>query len=515
MKRINVTKSFPVDDRDCLQQCMVFIEESLEKAGIIPKLAVRAQLISEEVLTMLIDHAEKGSEISIQVRKTLTDSSINIRSNGSECDFHAGGRAISDVIGDDSMQEAIRAIILKSQDENIKYSHKGNVSRVRIFTGQTGQSAIYATIGALVLGLLVGLAFKLLFPAAAADAATLYVLEPLRTMFMNALKIIIAPVAFFSIATCIAQFKNIAELGRMGARVVGTYLFTTLIAVFLAIGLSRLINPGTFGAALEAGTVPQVAAAETSVLESLISTIVNIIPNNFVRPFLESDTLQVIFLAVLCGIAVGMIGEYGSTIRNIFEAFNALFLTITQIISGFIPVAVFCSVVLMVIQMGWSSFLSIISVFLTHTFAIVCMILIYGLLVLVFGRLNPLVFYRKDREGMLTSFTLSSSSAAMPTNMKICTDKFGISPKVSSFSVPLGSTINMDGSNIYLTIFALYLAKLYGVEISGSMLFSMIITIILLSLGSPGVPGAGLICLGVVLSHIGVPVEAIALVIAI
>ena len=131
------------------------------------------------------------------------------------------------------------------------------------------------------------------------------------------------------------------------------------------------------------------------------------------------------------------------------------------------------------------------------------MMAIYALLILCLGRRNPITFFRKIREGMLTSFSLCSSSAAMPTNMRICKEKLGIAQKIYSFSIPLGATVNMDGTCIILTIMGLFLAKIYGITMTGSMLFSLIITIILLSLGAPGVPGASIVCLGIVLNQTG------------
>jgi len=166
----------------------------------------------------------------------------------------------------------------------------------------------------------------------------------------------------------------------------------------------------------------------------------------------------------------------------------------------------------MVRTLGGSSFLSVLGMMGTVIFAIFCMLAVYGILILVLGRLNPVTFYKKNREGMLTSFTLSSSAAAMPVNMRTCTDKLGISPKVCSFSIPLGATVNMDGACMMMVICSLFLAKAYAIPVSGSAMASLAVTIILLSLGCPGVPGAGLICLGIVLDTIGVPVGGLGLV---
>ena len=355
---------------------------------------------------------------------------------------------------------------------------------------------------------------KFAMPDAMCTATCDYLLSPVSSMFMSALKIVIAPVVFFSIVSCISSFGDLSELGRIGARVMGMYLITTVIAVFMSYGLSIILNPGKFGAALAMGGMESVDV-NTDVDTSLLHTIINIVPDNLVKPFLEADTLQLIFLAVLIGVAVGRIGKYTPVLSEFFEACNSLFLTLTTIIANFIPVAVFCSVALMLVNLGGESFISVFGFFATVVAAIFIMLIVYGLLILILTGLNPITFYKKNREGMITSFTLSSSSAAMPVNIRTCTDKLGISPKVCNFSIPLGATINMDGTCIGLVIGGLYLAKMYGVEVPTAMIAPLALTIILLSLGCPGVPGSGLVCLGIVLNQLGVPVEAMGLIIAI
>lgn len=293
------------------------------------------------------------------------------------------------------------------------------------------------------------------------------------------------------------------------------YMMTTVVAVFLALGVFMVIQPGVPGFALKQVSDIAAVSVDTNVDTSLLSTIINIIPSNAIRPLLDSDTLQIIFLGVLCGIAVGMIGPYTAVLQELFEAFNMLCQTLTTLIARLIPLVVFCSVAMMASDMDGGSLSSVLGYTLTLILVIGLMIAVYGLLILIMGRLNPLKFFKKSKEGMLTSFTLSSSSAAMPTNMRVCTDKLGISPKVCSFSIPLGATINMDGTCIALTIGGLFLARAYGVAVSGSAMVSLVLTIILLSLGCPGVPGAALVCLGVVLNNLGVPVEAIGIIMAV
>ena len=520
MRFMNKKKDITCTYSAALTESLSFIESSLRELGVNQKLALRTVLLAEELLPQFIQYSDPGARLRIQVQKLLGDASVTIHAPGRQFDPLGSPAEGAGAFGqmemeDEEAQQAIRSILLKSQGDRLKLTHKGGTNHARILVGQSNQSMLVWTVAALIAGLLFGVLMKFAFPAALDHGLSTYLLNPAKTMFMNALKIIIGPVVFFSIVSCISQFKDLAELGRIAAKVMGLYLTTTVIAVLLALGLSLLLHPGQFGFALSLDADAEAIRVNTDVDTSLLHTIINIVPANFVRPFLEADTLQIIFLGLLCGVAVGMIGKYAPILQDFFEACNSLFLTVTTIISRFIPLAVFCSSAMMMADMGGSSLLNVLGYAGTELLAIACMMAIYGLLILVLGHLNPLTFFRKNREGMLTSFTLSSSSAALPTNMRTCTDKLGISPKVCSFSIPLGATVNMDGTSILLTVGGLFLARAYGVTVPGSALVSLSITIILLSLGCPGVPGSGFVCLGLVLEGLGVPIEALGLVMGI
>lgn len=513
MRFIRTKAAFSINDAECLSKCIELIETELTRAKVDKRLLIKAELLSEEMIASLIqNNASMGGDITVRIKKIIGDISITISAAGEEFDISEGSRELTEDLGDEEAQNAIRSIILRSQADSVKYSHKKGVNSVRIMTGQGEISMVHLTIGALVLGALFGLMIKFLLPGAATAVICDYALTPVKTIFLNAIRIVIAPVVFFSIVTCVSSFGDISELGRIGARVMSLYLITTTLAVIMSIGVSRVLSPGRFGAGL--GMAAEAVEVDTNVDTSLLTTLINIVPSNFLRPFLESDTLQVIFLAMIVGIAVGRIGEYTPVLSELFEACNSLFLTITSMIARFIPAAVFCSVALMLVNLGLDSVLSVAGWFGTQVLAIGCMLVIYGMLVFVLGRCNPVIFFRKAREGMLTALTLCSSSATIPTSMRVCTDKLGVNPKVCSFSIPLGATINMDGTCVYLTITGLFLAKMYAITVTPSMLVSLMVTIVLLSLGCPGVPGSGIVCLGITLAHLGVPIEAIGLVIA-
>ncbi len=333
-------------------------------------------------------------------------------------------------------------------------------------------------------------------------------LNPIKTMFLNALKMVVVPVVFFSILSCVSQFTNLSDFGKTGGKVMGFYMFTTVIAIAVGAGAFLLLQPGSGGGVQAALQAAQPVAGAEEVNISILDTIVNIVPSNIVQPFLDADMLQIIFIAILCGVAVGMIGDYSRPLKDFFEGCNTLFLKVTTIIVGFIPVAVFCSICSLVMLTGGDTLVSLLYFMAAVLLGMAAMMTVYCLLILVVGRLNPLTFLRKYAPGMLTSFSLGSSNAAMPYNMQLCRNALGISPKVYSFSIPLGATVNMDGSCVYLVVGALFLAQLYGVSLTGADLAALFFSVFVLSVGAPGIPGAGLVCLSVLLVQIGVPVEA-------
>ena len=413
--------------------------------GLANKLIFRTLLLAEELIPQLIRYASDGARLRVRVRRYLGDISVSIRAAGERFDPYSVPRDESDWIGemeDEEAEQAIRGILLKSQGDKLKISHKNGVNRIRILACRFNQQMVFHTTAALFLGLLCGLLMKFVFPTAFSDGLETYLLDPIKTMFMNALKIVIGPVIFFSIVSCISKFKDLSELGRIGAKVMGTYMITTVIAVLLSFGIYMVFHPGTFGFALALGENMEAVSFDLNMDTSLLHTIINIVPSNFLSPFLESDTLQIIFLAVLCGAAIGLVGEHTATLQEFFEACNSLFLTITTILSRLIPLVVFCSVAVMIEDMGRASLVSIFGYAGVYLIALSCMMLIYGLMVLL-------------------------------------------------------------------------LARAYGVTAPESAMVSLAITIILLSLGCPGIPGASIVCLCVILASIGVPIEAIGLIMGI
>lgn len=504
------SKLFDINDSDILENSLNYISDILTQKKVSKSTLIKTELIAEETIVLLLKHAIKGEKLIVKISNFLGDVSVELKLKGEEFD-----PVVSMENADNDNEDAIRGILLKAYGERYIYSHKSKVNKVRIIVEKGERNTLYLTMIAMGLGLICGFLLTGVAPKPVSDTLCKYILTPIKTMFMNGIHIIIGPVIFFSLVSCIAQFRNLLELGRLATKIMCVYTITTLIATLLGFGMASLLKPGEWGFALKTTVDAADVNIDGSTEVSLLDTIVDIVPSNLLKPFLDSDTLQIMFLAIMIGIAVGMIGEYSAVLKEIFEACNSLFLTVTTMISKFIPLVSFCSVTLMIVELGGKSVKSVVAAALVQILTIGIMICIYGLLIFIIGHLNPIKFFSNAKEGMLTSFTLSSSSAAIPTNMKVCRDKLGIAPKLYNFSIPLGATINMDGTCIFMTSFAMFLARAYAIHITTSSIVSTVIMIMLLSMASPGVPGGPLLSIGVLLVELGIPVEAIGLIIAI
>jgi Na+/H+-dicarboxylate symporter len=503
------------NDRAEISKALDYVESELAKYKLNRRDIVMTTLTAEETIVSLMDHAPENSEIQISFSKFLGNVNLNITASGEQFDISESKSILDDAQAegmDEEMEQAVRGLVLRARGDTFRYKNKMHKNTVQITVKKSDRIQLYLTLGALVLSILLGMIFKAFFPDTVQSSLNTYLLTPVKTMFLNALKMIIGPVVFFSIVSCISQFDSLRDLGKIGAKVMVMYIFTTLLAVAVGFIGFFIINPG------DSSLMAFVTDAAESTIEtanatniSLLDTIVNIVPSNIVTSFLESDMLQIIFIAVLCGVAVGMIGDFSKTLRNFFEACNQLFLKVTTIIVKFIPIAVLCSMTSLVMTTGNETLLAIISFVGTFILSLAIMLGVYCLLVIIFARLNPIPLLKKHAPTMLTNFSLASSNAAMPFNINSC-KKLGVSSKVCSFSIPLGATVNMDGSCIYMAVAGLFLANVFGIKIDGSALFSMVFSIIVLSVGAPGIPGSGLVCLSVLLTQLGVPAEALSLV---
>lgn len=470
--------------------------------------AVLSALFSlEDVLSSLINHSSPSEDLNIKIFSYFGNISVRILCKGTAfgIDELKNRYVFADL--DEDEENVIQELIAKVLGDNISINHKNGINHVQINVKKSPYRQLINTLFALIGGIFLGLLLK----SVLSDEINLMLVNslfsPVYTMFLNALKMIVGPLVLFSIASSISEFDNLRSLGKIAGKVMLMYVFTSLLAIitgriayFIApIGNSELMN-----------MVSQNAAVTPSVSVSLKNTIMNIIPNNIISPFLNGDMLQIIFMAVLLGVGTSLF--HNEKLNEAVKIINGLMSKITAVIISFMPIAVLCSMTKMIVTIDMSNIMSVFAWVPVCYLGHFMMIAVYMLLMVVLTGLNPLKFLKKFSGVMLTGFSTASSNATMPSSMKACDEKLGIASRIYSFSIPLGATINMDGSCVTLIITAFYMARIFGVDINGSELFTIFMMIMVLSMGAPGVPGGNLICISILLPCIGIPSDAIGII---
>ncbi|MEL0255447.1 MAG: dicarboxylate/amino acid:cation symporter [Burkholderiaceae bacterium] len=337
-------------------------------------------------------------------------------------------------------------------------------------------------------------------------------IDGLGQIFIVSLKMMVVPLVFLSLTCGAASLGASGSIGRLGGKTILLYLFTTAIAVSVALGFALLINPGE-GGVTSANESP---AYEPKAAPDVKDTLINIFPDNPVAAMAEGSMLQIIVFALLLGFAISKSGEPGKRILGLFESANTVMLKLIMVIVNFAPYGVFCLMMKLGLSISPYEILKLAKYFFTVvTVLIFHGLVIYSFLIFSFTKLNPLIFLRKMREALLVAFSTSSSGATMPITMSTVQNKLGVKSRIASFSVPLGATINMDGTAIMQGVATVFIAQFYGIVLTPDQFLMVILTATLASIGTAAVPGVGLIMLTMVLGQVGLPVEGIGLIIGV
>ena len=339
-----------------------------------------------------------------------------------------------------------------------------------------------------------------------ASFATKFI-KPFGTIFLNLIKWVVCPLVFFSIMAGIVSLRDIKKVGAIGGQTVLYYLCTTAFAV--AIGL--LI------ANMSKGIFPILSTTDLSYTPSATSvnfmdTLVGIFPSNFLAPFVNANMLQIIVASLFIGFALILIGERTDMEFTAINICNDICMKIMEMILKLSPIGVFCLLCPVVAENGPAVLGSLAKVLLI---AYICYILhaviVYSLSVKALGHMSPFTFFKGMMPAIVLAFSSASSVGTLPLNME-CAQKLGADKEVTSFVLPLGATINMDGTAIYQGVCAVFIASCFGIELTLSQMLTIVLTATLASIGTAGVPGAGMVMLAMVLQSVGLPVEGIALV---
>lgn len=338
------------------------------------------------------------------------------------------------------------------------------------------------------------------------DIATKYI-KPFGTLFLNLIKLVIVPLVFSSLVVGACGMDDARKLGRIGGKTVAYYMLTTAFAVTIGLILANVTNVGG------GFSIPVDATVEIAAAPNVIDTLLNIIPSNPLKALVDGNMLQIIAFALIIGAGIIGIGEKGKVLFNFFDAFAEVMYKIIGVIMQFAPIGVFALITPVVAVNGPSVLLPLLKlIIVVYAGCILHAVFTYSTTVSVFAKVNPITFFKGIAPAMVFSFTTASSSGTLPITMKSAEENLGVSKSITSFVLPLGATINMDGTAIYQGICAIFIAQVYGIELSLTAQLTIILTATLASIGTAGVPGAGMIMLGMVLQSVGLPIEGIALI---
>ena len=357
---------------------------------------------------------------------------------------------------------------------------------------------------ALALGIVAGLI--LLNMGEGGVALAVEYIKPIGTIFLNLLKFIVVPIVLTSIIQGVISLSDVKKVGTIGLTTIVYYFLTTAFAITIGLIFANLFK-GTYKVLQTSGL--EYEAAEPT---KFMDTIVNIFPANFFQPMLESTMLQVIVIALFLGFGIMIAGEKGKMVGELIDSLYEVFMVIMRGIIKLTPIAVFCLITPVVAENGPEVLGSLAMVLLTAYIAyFVHAFLTYGTTVSVLGKMNPITFFKGALPGFLFAFSSTSSIGTLPVTME-CVEKMGGRKDVASFTLPLGATINMDGTAIYQGVCSIFIAACYGIDLTFGQMITIVLTATLASIGTAGTPGAGMIMLAMVLQSVGLPVEGIALV---
>ncbi len=329
-------------------------------------------------------------------------------------------------------------------------------------------------------------------------------------VFIRGLMMLVVPIVFVSLVTGVSSLSDPARLGRISVMAIGLYLVTTGIAVTLALSAALIVQPG-------AGAAPGIATAQAIAAAPPFSQVlIDLVPRNPVAAMAHGDMLPVIVFSILLGLALTLAGPAGKRVSSLFEDLNAAVMKLVDIVMMAAPFGVFALIATLAANTGWQAFAGLLK-YVLLVLAVLALHagVVYPAILRGFTGLSPVMFYRKMRDVITFAFSTASSNATIPVTLRTVEERLGAANRVSAFTIPLGATINMDGTAIMQGIATGFIAQYYGIELSIAQYAMVVAMVIMASIGAAGVPGVGLILLAGVLKQVGLPVEGIALILGV
>jgi Na+/H+-dicarboxylate symporter len=347
-------------------------------------------------------------------------------------------------------------------------------------------------------------------PSSIENFIQVYIFNLGGAIFINLLKMLIVPLVFFSLVSGISSLSNLQSLGNLTFKTISLYLGTTAIAVSLSLFVASIFKPG-------AGYSSDIAAPERLPEgQSVYSTILDIFPSNIIEAMANNQMLAIVFFSILFGLALSKTNHLTGNLSEAFEKLNTVFMQLVLMIMSYAPIGVFCLIGKFVITDGLDIFqeafmyvVLLISVLIFHA------IVTYSIFLKIFTNLNPVIFFKKMRETAIFAFSTSSSAATIPVTLKTVTTDLGVNKNIASFVIPVGATINMDGTAIMQGMATVFIAQMSGIDLSIFQYMQVVLLAVVASVGAAAVPSAGTITLVIILQQFGLPLEAIGIILAV
>lgn len=356
------------------------------------------------------------------------------------------------------------------------------------------------------LGLILGLFFGIYLPQ------HVNIVKPIGTVFLRLIKMVIVPLLFFSLLSGITGMRDPSSIGRVARKSVFAYFGTTCFAVVFGLSVAHIMKPG-YGVVLDLGPVPESNFRESSF--DIINFLIEVVPSNIFVAFADSNILQVVFFSIFTGIIINNMSSVADPLREFIQSAAKLVLKMIAIIVELSPYAAFALTAWVVGTQGLDIIISLGKLVGAIVIAYILQYLIFGLFIIVFCRLSPIPFYKKSIEYQMIAISTGSSKASLATTMQVCRQRLGVSETSTSFVLPLGASINMDGLAIKLGLSVMFFAQIMGIELSLNDYMIIIFTGTLGSIGGAGIPGSFIILLPIMLTSVGLPIEGVALLVGV
>ncbi len=336
------------------------------------------------------------------------------------------------------------------------------------------------------------------------------IFDVIGKIFVVSLKLLVVPLVFFSLVCGSASMGEDIKMGQVAIKTILLYLLTTAIAVSIALLVANIVDPGV---GINTGTID---SFEVKTAPSVKEVLIGIFPDNPFRAMVDGNMLQIIVFAILVGVAILKTGDPGKTVLRGCVLINEVIMKMVFMLINLAPYGVFCLLAKLFTREGFSAIVNLAIYFSTIVFVLSFhAAVIYSAILYIFTGLNPLKLFKNMRPAMLFAFSTSSSNATIPVTLTTARNRLGADNSIASFTIPLGATVNMDGTAIMQGIATVFIAQAYGLELSMIQYVSVVATATLASIGTAGVPGVGLITLAMVLQQVGLPVEGIGLIIGV